>query len=176
MKRILPLLLAATLVMGLFAGCGNDTYESPVITNVDGETSSSETVTEEETKPEEEFVDVPPAEGMVRSKLTNEWISEELADARPIAVMMPTDAAAQPQYGIGNAEILYECMEEGGVSRQMAIINDWAGLERIGFAGSWGNYHDGFLSGNIGIENSRHGNFALCRTLLLAGSQKSKGH
>ena len=141
MKRILPLLLAVVLVMGLFAGCGNETYETPVITNADGENNTGETVTEEKTEPEEEYVDVPPAEGMVRSKLTNEWISEELADARPIAVMMPTDAAAQPQYGIGNAEILYECMEEGGVSRQMAIINDWNELERIGNVRSCRDYY-----------------------------------
>ena len=141
MKRILPLLLAVVLVMGLFAGCGNETYETPVITNADGENNTGDTVTEEKTEPEEEYVDVPPAEGMVRSKLTNEWISEELADARPIAVMMPTDAAAQPQYGIGNAEILYECMEEGGVSRQMAIINDWNELERIGNVRSCRDYY-----------------------------------
>ena len=40
MKRILPLLLAVVLVMGLFAGCGNETYETPVITNVDDENNS----------------------------------------------------------------------------------------------------------------------------------------
>ena len=58
--------------------------------------------------------------------------TSKLANQRPLAVMMPTDAAAQPSYGIGNADILYEIMEEGNISRQMAIINDWQNLKRIG--------------------------------------------
>jgi len=58
--------------------------------------------------------------------------TSELANTRPIAVMMPTDKAAQPSYGISKADILYEIMEEGGISRQMAIINDWQNLSRIG--------------------------------------------
>lgn len=55
-----------------------------------------------------------------------------LANQRPIAVMMPTDAACQPNYGISRADVLYEMMEESNISRQMAIINDWQGMDRIG--------------------------------------------
>ena len=78
--------------------------------------------------PEEAFA----AAGLVRSVYTNEWISAEQATIRPIAVMMPTDKIAQPSYGISNAKILYEIMEEGEISRQMAIIDDWTGLSKIG--------------------------------------------
>ena len=67
-----------------------------------------------------------------RSVYTNEPVSTAQANLRPIAVMMPTDKAAQPSYGIGRADILYEIMEEGGISRQMAIIPDWQGMSRIG--------------------------------------------
>ena len=73
-----------------------------------------------------------PAEGFVRSVYTNEWIPLEQATIRPIAVMMPTDRIAQPSYGISNAKILYEIMEEGEISRQMAIIDNWTGLSKIG--------------------------------------------
>ena len=59
-------------------------------------------------------------------------VTAELANQRPLAVMMPTDSAAQPSYGISRADVLYEIMEEGGISRQMAIIPDWQGLTRIG--------------------------------------------
>lgn len=69
---------------------------------------------------------------MVRSVYTNEPVTEAQAAQRPIAVMMPTDKIAQPSYGIGNAEILYEIMEEGNISRQMAIIPNWQGLSQIG--------------------------------------------
>lgn len=54
------------------------------------------------------------------------------ANQRPLAVMMPTDRAAQPSYGISRADILYEVMEEGEISRQMAIIPQWEDLSRIG--------------------------------------------
>lgn len=67
-----------------------------------------------------------------RSVYTNEAISSAAANLRPLAVMMPTDQAAQPSYGIGQADILYEIMEEGSISRQMAIIPDWTGMSRIG--------------------------------------------
>ncbi len=72
------------------------------------------------------------AEGEVRSVYTNEPVSAAQASSRPIAVMMPTDKVAQPSYGIGNAAVLYEIMEEGNISRQMAIIPDWQGLPQIG--------------------------------------------
>ncbi len=71
-------------------------------------------------------------ENSLRSVYTNETVTSALANTRPLAVMMPTDRAAQPSYGISYADILYEIMEEGGISRQMAIIPNWTGLSRIG--------------------------------------------
>lgn len=70
--------------------------------------------------------------GLVRSVYTNEWIPAAQSMTRPIAIMMPTDKVAQPSYGISHAKILYEIMEEGDISRQMAIIDDWQGLSKIG--------------------------------------------
>lgn len=73
------------------------------------------------------------AEGeYVRSVYTNEVIPAAQAMNRPIAIMMPTDKVAQPSYGISDAKILYEIMEEGNISRQMAIIDTWQGLSKIG--------------------------------------------
>lgn len=68
----------------------------------------------------------------VRSVYTNEWVTKEQAALRPIAIMMPTDKKAQPSYGIANAKILYEIMEEGEMSRQLAVIDNWQGLSQIG--------------------------------------------
>lgn len=70
--------------------------------------------------------------GYVRSVYTNEWIPAEQSVLRPIAVMMPTDKVAQPSYGISSADVLYEIMEEGEISRQMAVISNWTGLAKIG--------------------------------------------
>lgn len=68
----------------------------------------------------------------VRSVYTNEITTPEAAATRPIAIMMPTDKVAQPSYGISHAKVLYEIMEEGDISRQMAVIDDWQGLSKIG--------------------------------------------
>ena len=55
--------------------------------------------------------------------------------------MLPTDKQAQPQYGIGKAGVLYECMEEGDMSRQMAIIEDWHEIETLGNVRSCRDYY-----------------------------------
>jgi hypothetical protein len=69
---------------------------------------------------------------MVRSYFTNEWVDEEVNNTRPLAVMYPINKEAQPQYGLSNVAVFYEIMEEGNMSRQMGILEDWEGLERIG--------------------------------------------
>lgn len=81
------------------------------------------------------------ADEQVRSVYTNEMIPAAQASQRPIAIMMPTDKKAQPSYGIGNAKVLYEVMEEGDMSRQMAVIDDWQGLSQIGNIRSCRDYY-----------------------------------
>ena len=52
------------------------------------------------------------AEETVASVYTNEPVSAAQAATRPIAVMMPTDAVAQPSYGISHAKILYDAINK----------------------------------------------------------------
>lgn len=75
---------------------------------------------------------LPPEEGMVRSRLTNEWISAEAAATRPIAVIIPNESNALPQYNISNASILYEANVESRLTRMMGIFEDWTNLSKIG--------------------------------------------
>ena len=81
------------------------------------------------------------ADGEVHSVYTNELIPASQASQRPIAVMMPTDKACQPSYGISRAKVLYEIMEEGNISRQLAIIDNWQDLQRIGNIRSCRDYY-----------------------------------
>lgn len=152
-KMLFFLVLTAALTLG---GCGESNPSQPVIHPNDIATPMTESSLPEETAPEdgsgEKNEDIPPEEGMVRSNLTGLWVDATVADSRPIAVMFPTDKGSQPQYSIGAAGILYECMEEGGVSRQMGIIEDWQGMERIGnirssrdYYGYWSMEWDAFL-------------------------------
>lgn len=69
---------------------------------------------------------------VTRSVLTNKEIDPELAKQRPIAVMYPINYEAQPQYGLNKVDVFYEMIEEGDMSRQMGIIQDWHDLSLIG--------------------------------------------
>lgn len=60
-------------------------------------------------------------EGMARSYLTGEWISKEESILRPYAVMFNNIKVASPQSGIKDADILYEALVEGGITRLMGI-------------------------------------------------------
>lgn len=75
---------------------------------------------------------LPPREGMVRSRLTNEWVEPSVAATRPIAVIIPNEIAAVPHYNLSEASILYEANTEGRTTRLMAIYEDWERLDKIG--------------------------------------------
>lgn len=141
MKKIQVAFLTAAASAMVFTGCGNN--DEPVTgTDVIVETTVSETETETtETIAELPDDSIPPAEGMVRSKLTNEWIDEALYNQRPIAVMMPNEASAIPHYGLSEASVLYECNVEGSMTRMMAIFDDYESLEKIGNIRSLRDYY-----------------------------------
>jgi hypothetical protein len=46
--------------------------------------------------------------------------------------MYPINYEAQPQYGLSNVDVFYEMIEEGSMSRQMGIIQDWQNIGQIG--------------------------------------------
>lgn len=138
-KRSLLLLLSlsAMLVLG---GCGNE-EDQPKRPSDLAEPVISDTIVDETDENSSDAVKEDVPEGMVHSALTNQWVSEEVAAQRPIAVMFPIDRAAQPQYGIGKAGVLYECLEEGNMSRQMGVIEDWHDMETIGNIRSGRDYY-----------------------------------
>lgn len=84
---------------------------------------------------------IPPEEGMVRSRLTNEWVRPEVANTRPIAVMIPNESAAIPHYNLSNASVVYEANVEGRMTRLMAIFEDWQDMEKIGNVRSLRTYY-----------------------------------
>ena len=71
------------------------------------------------------------SEGMARSYLTGEWIDETIANQRPLALMLGNTKIATPQYGITDADVIYEAAVEGQETRLMAIFQDYANLEKV---------------------------------------------
>lgn len=71
-------------------------------------------------------------EGKVQSDLTGEWVEEEINDRKPVAIMINNIGEAMPQSGICQADIIYEMVVEGGITRLEAVFSDYSGLTKIG--------------------------------------------
>lgn len=144
MKRLQVLFLVSLSSALLLFGCGKKEKEEteviePIVEQVieDEPEVIEEPEAVQEQQPDE---DLPPEEGMVRSRITNEWVSEAANNTRPIAVMIPNTKTAT-QYGISNADVLYECNVEGSITRLMAIFQDWGNFDRIGNVRSSRDYY-----------------------------------
>ena len=84
--------------------------------------SSAEDVTESET---EAVTD--PEISPYRNPLTGELgYAESAVGKRPVAVMVNNLKGALPQYGIAEADIIYELPVEGGITRLMAVYANYA--------------------------------------------------
>jgi hypothetical protein len=130
----------------LFSGCGKteadqlslgQANENPADTgNTIEETPDIDLEIEEEKEKQEEEVKVigerETKNGKIQSYLTGEWIEEEKAVRRPIAVMIPNNAPAMPQYGLSKAAIIYEAPVEGRITRLMGVFEDYDELDHIG--------------------------------------------
>lgn len=129
--------LLGVLLTGLVTACDHNAAPDPISAestpaSPSTETSQPSSEGDEPQGTEAEDDSRPPREGMVRSRLTNEWVDAETANIRPLAVMIPNEKAALPQYNLSKAQVLYEANVEGQMTRLLAIIEDWQDLEKIG--------------------------------------------
>lgn len=140
MKRLQVIFLVALSATLLF-GCGKEKeVAEPVVEQVIDDTDVPEVQETPEEETEKIDEDAPPEEGMVRSRITNEWVTEEVNNTRPITVMIPNTKTAS-QYGISEADVLYECNVEGSITRLMALFQDWSNFDRIGNVRSCRDYY-----------------------------------
>lgn len=125
-KKSLTFGLVLICAVGLLSGCGKDKAKENTENTQQTEVSTEEALPTEST----EVVDT--HEGEARSLFTGEWIDEEDVYNRPVAVMTENTKVTLPQYGLGNADVIYECPVEGGITRLMAIYQDYSGMEKVG--------------------------------------------
>lgn len=127
------------MIITCLTACGKEREPMPE-PQVDKVREEEETETETEEEPiEEELATAYPVieereevNGQIQSFLTGEWTSVEQAERRPIAVMIPNNAPAMPQYGLSQAGIIYEAPVEGRITRLMAVFENFDDLDRIG--------------------------------------------
>ena len=136
MKKRLTLILLTLSLAGVLsiAGCGKSDEEA----TSDNTFSTEDEVTAdgaEDTENTEDAEDEVAPEGMYRSELTNEWISEDLKDQRPIAVMVDNEKTALPHYGLTQADIIYEMMNStlnDHITRFMVLVKDYDSIKQLG--------------------------------------------
>ena len=109
------LLLLASLML-MLAGCQSNNEK-----NVDSSQEQSKETTEAAIE-EEEQVATEVSEPMEQAPLTGEMV-EEKVNARPVAVMVNNDIKARPQSGLHKADIVYEVLAEGDITRLLAIFH-----------------------------------------------------
>lgn len=73
--------------------------------------------------------------------LTGLACANDYTNSRPVAVMINNIKQAIPQYGISEADILYECTVEGGITRLMAVFPDCSTVPLLGSVRSSRDYY-----------------------------------
>ena len=125
MKRIFALLLALTLAASVFTGCGSDSGTG----RFDGDNTPAGV----QTPPPE-----PTPEPLHPNPLTGMEKASDFPNGKsPVAVMVNNIKSSSgndafPQWGIGSADLLYEMVTEGGITRLMAVYSDYTKMPKVG--------------------------------------------
>lgn len=98
-------------------------------TATDTETAASS----EETGGEEEPEFVNPLTGLAAEK--------DLSATRPAAIMINNIKVSCPQIGVSQADVMYECLVEGGYTRLMMLTADYESLPEVGSVRSARDYY-----------------------------------
>lgn len=117
-KSLLTSIIAIVLYVGFtgisysaFSQGKNGGIVSPLVTALPG---PANTVSEDPKEPKTEEC---PLNGMMRTKRARDNWEER----RPLAVMIENHTEARPQSGLSAADIVYEAVAEGGITRLMSI-------------------------------------------------------
>lgn len=133
MKRTYrPIALAALLLLTM-TGCQQQT-ESIAETTATTQTTAQTTTTPEPTQATDITTMPPPAPEECNgiNPLTGEsGYPDRAVGMRPVAVMVNNIPASYPQYGIAQADVLYELPVEGGVTRMMAVYADFTAVPDV---------------------------------------------
>lgn len=79
-------------------------------------------------------------EGQMRSFLSGLPVDEKIGNRRPVAIMLNNLKAAQPMSGVSYADVVYEYVVEGAITRLMGLFENYDGLEKIGSVRSCREY------------------------------------
>lgn len=88
----------------------------------------------------EDISDVVP-EPVFYNKLTGLPTDETTYNTRPVAIMINNIKVSTPQQGISNADVIYEVLAEGGITRLLCLFTEYASLPETGSVRSSRDYY-----------------------------------
>ncbi len=131
MRKMKAALIFALTAAMLFTGCSGKDDDVP-----DGSpeppTLASPAPTPTETPAPEPTETPEPEYTGPYNPLTGLPVDEEHADTRPFAIMLNNIRDALPQQGNSQADIIYEVLAEGGITRMLGVYQSVDGVEKIG--------------------------------------------
>lgn len=143
LRKVSAILLAMTLAMTSLCACGDDDKAE----NVPAQNTQNVPEVKKDTPKVEaatETAEVDPnalPEGQMRSFLTGLPVDEKIGNRRPVAIMLNNLEAAQPMSGISYADVVYEYVVEGSITRLMGLFEQYDDLDKIGSVRSCREYY-----------------------------------
>ena len=143
MKKIAYVILISITAV-LLLGCKKDSKESvSAIQDFNENATQQEEITASPTATPTLAPTTPPVDqnhdGKMRSYLSGEWVPVEVGTNRPYAYQFNNFKTVSNQWGISQADIIYECIVEGGITRLLGIGENYSG-DRIGSTRSARHY------------------------------------
>lgn len=134
MKKRRRLLLCLTLLL-LLASCGKQEESPPTPTTTPTPSVNVTPIPSDAPDPSSE------ATGPLNPLTGLPMESEDEVSARPVAIMLNNLKQALPQQGQSQADIIYECLEEGGITRMMGVYQSVKGVDMVGSIRSARSYY-----------------------------------
>ena len=127
-KRLIPMLLA--VIMLLCACAQEPTFETRPVTQPTTEATVETGAFEElPTEPTTEATTEPAV--VIRNPLNGSVLTQTWS-GRPGAVVINNLKDCLPHYGTSQADILYEVETESGITRMLAVFDEFSGVETLG--------------------------------------------
>ena len=144
-KRQWAALFAGALTLTLLAACGGGNTSQPGSASAPPEEPDISVIAPVEPEPEPEPV------YPYSNPLTGEGLYTDISGKRPVAVMFNNLKKALPQVGVSRADVIYEIVAEGGITRMMGVFQDLEGTGDLACVRSARDYYASLAYGHDAI-------------------------
>lgn len=145
MKRSIIAVVAFILISAMLFSASCVKKAEPKDTTAKEKEETAKETDKKET--EAETTDAPFTVPEFVNPLTGLASEKDISKKRPVSIMVNNINVSLPQEGIGQADILYECLAEGGITRLMLISTEYEKLTKVGSVRSARDYYIDYADG-----------------------------